>query len=204
MDYCIHKPDIKLGMTSGNLCLECRNNLLQLGTSIEALDAIDRILVHVRAEAIGKPISIDPNRAFIIMRFSNNDENDNAYLYGIKPGLEAVGIKPERADNVVPSSQILDKIKMYIDKYRFVVAKVDENNLNVYFELGLAMGSNKDVLLISESNISLNLPTDLKNWNCLIYPKGNYKELENKIVNYYHEYYGLKDIRGQEWKKNIS
>ena len=36
MDFCDHKPDIKLGMVAGNLCLDCRGALLQYGTPEEA------------------------------------------------------------------------------------------------------------------------------------------------------------------------
>ena len=191
MDFCINKSDIKLGMVSGNLCPKCRSSLRQLGTVSKALDAIDKVLVYVRDEAIGRPTILDPNSAFVIMRFTKNDENENAYKYGIKQGLESIGIKVERGDNVVSSGQILDKIKYHIDKARFIIAKVDEDNLNVYFELGLAMGYNKDVLLISERNVSLHLPTDLKNWECLTYEKGNYDQLKDKIFRYYKVHYGI-------------
>jgi hypothetical protein len=165
-----------------------------LGTSKDALNAICRILSHVRAEAIGRPILTDPSKAFVVMRFSHNDENDNSYKHGIKPGLEAAGIVVERADNIVSSSQILDKIRKYIDRCRFIVAKVDVNNLNVYFELGLAMGADKDVLLISERELSLNLPSDLRNWNCLTYTKGDYEELKEKVCKFYLDNYGLEKV----------
>ena len=101
------------------------------------------------------------------MRFTHNDENDNAWKYGIKAGLEAAGFNPVRADDQVESRQILEKISKQLNKSRLVIAKVDENNLNVYFELGLAMGLDKDVLLVSESSLVLNLPSDLRNWECL-------------------------------------
>lgn len=194
MDFCGHKPDIKLGMVAGNLCLDCRGILLRYGTLQEALDAIERILKFVRAEAIGRPILTEPNCAFIVMRFTQNDENDNAYRYGIKLGLGAVGIQVERADNVVTSSQILDKIRKYIDRSRFIIAKVDENNLNVYFELGLAMGADKEVLLISERDLILNLPSDLRNWECLTYTKGDYEELKKNVSKFFEDNYGFEKV----------
>lgn len=194
MDFCGHKPDIKLGMVAGNLCLDCRGILLRYGTLQEALDAIERILKFVRAEAIGRPILTEPNCAFIVMRFTQNDENDNAYRYGIKLGLGAVGIQVERADNVVTSSQILDKIRKYIDRSRFIISKVDENNLNVYFELGLAMGADKEVLLISERDLILNLPSDLRNWECLTYTKGDYEELKEKVSKFFEDNYGFEKV----------
>ena len=123
------------------------------------------------------------------MRFSTNDENDNAYKYGIECALERLGIDCIRADNGIPTGQLLENIEQCIERSRFVIAKVDSNNLNVYFELGLAMGQRKDVLLISEESLVLRLPADLRNWKCLTYTKGNYEELRDNIVAYFRENY---------------
>ena len=98
-------------------------------------------------------------------------------------------IKANRADNTVTSGQLLDKIERNIEKSRFIIAKVDSDNLNVYFELGLAMGLDKDVLLISEKGLVLQLPTDLKNWECLTYSKGDYEELKKNIIEYFKDNY---------------
>jgi nucleoside 2-deoxyribosyltransferase len=138
----------------------------------------------VRAEAVGKPIILDPTLAFVVMRFSQNDENDNTWRYGIKAGLTNCGFTAFRADDRVESMQIFEQIYRNILRSRIVVAKVDEQNLNVYFELGLAMGLGKDVLLVSESTLIINLPTDLNNWECLTYDRGNYEQLNQKIQNF--------------------
>lgn len=53
----------------------------------------------------------DEDAAFVVMRFSQNDENDHAYLYGIKPALERLKIKCIRADNQISSEQLLEKIE---------------------------------------------------------------------------------------------
>jgi len=190
-DFVGDKQDIKLGMVSGNMCLKCEGLLLQYGTNRNALEAVRRILAVVRDEAIGRPQIIDPSSAFVIMRFSQNDENDNAYKYGVKLGLTDIGLKVRRADDTVQSSQILDKVFQHIKTSRFIVAKVDTENLNVYFELGAAMGVSKEVLLISESTLIVNLPSDLRNWECLTYNKGDYEQLRNRIVQFYKNNYGL-------------
>ena len=109
--------------------------------------------------------------------------------YGIQPALNDMNIKCLRADDKVVSGQLLEKVQQSIKKCRFVIAKVDSENLNVYFELGLAMGLEKDVLLISEDSLVMQLPSDLKNWECLTYPKGNYEELKQRIIKYYKDNY---------------
>lgn len=188
-DLCINKSDIKIGMIAGNICPQCRSVLVRYGLNEKALNAVERMLLFVRSEAIGKPIIFDEDAAFIVMRFTTNDENDNAYKYGIKSALETLDIKVVRADNMISSGQLLEKVKRNIEKSRFIIAKVDYDNLNVYFELGLAMGLDKDVLLVSEKDLVLQLPSDLKNWECLTYSKGNYEELRDKIVKYFQDNY---------------
>jgi len=190
-DFSGHKPDVKLGMVAGNICLECEGTFLRYSISSAALNALRKILGIVRDEAIGRPKIIDTESAFVIMRFSQNDENDNAFKYGVKAGLSEVGLTVRRADDTVVSNQILDKIFHLIERSRFIVAKVDAENLNVYFELGAAMGLGKDVLLIAESSLVLNLPSDLRNWECLTYEKGNYEQLRERIAKFYRDNYGL-------------
>jgi len=142
-DFNYRKPDIKYGMRAGNLCTACEGSLREFGVDPSALDAVRRILSVVRDEAIGRPRIVDPFAAFVVMRFSQDDENDKAYRYGVRPGLEDVGLTAHRADDTVQSTQILDKVSRHLEQSRFIVAKIDTENLNVYFELGLAMGLKK-------------------------------------------------------------
>lgn len=188
-DLCMDKTDIHLKMIAGNICPKCRENLLRYGISEKAIYSVERILSYVRSEAIGRPIVFDEDAAFIVMRFSQNDENDHVFLYGIRPALGKLKIKCIRADNQITSGQLLEKIKKNIEKSRFVIIKVDSNNLNVYFELGLAMGLNKDILLISQEDLVLHLPTDLINWECLTYSEGNYDQLKNKVIKFFADQY---------------
>lgn len=188
-DLCINKSDIKLGMISGSICPQCRAVLDTYGVNEKAINAVEKMLWHVRAEAIGKPIVYDENAAFVIMRFTKNDENNNAFKYGINSALESLGIKCVRADFQITSGQLLEKIARSIERSRFIIAKIDSDNLNVYFELGLAIGLNKDILLVSENDWVLHLPSDLKNLECLTYPKGDYETLKEKIIKYYVDNY---------------
>ena len=190
-DMNIKKSDIKYGMIAGNMCFDCEGSFRQYGVYPAAIDAIRRIANTVRDESIGRNSLVRPSSAFVIMRFDKNSENANAFAHGIEPGLRAVGLTPHRADDTVQSGQILTKILECLERSRFIVAKVDEENLNVYFELGLAMGLDKDVLLISESTLLMNLPSDLRNWECLTYDRGNYKQLQKKVEDFFETNYHL-------------
>jgi hypothetical protein len=106
------------------------------------------------------------------MRFSEDDENQAAFERGIKPGLRDVGIVARRADDFIESRPLLEKITSQILGSRFIVAKVDAKRMNIYYELGLAMGHRKDVLLVSEQKWTNRLPSDLSNRECLLPQRG--------------------------------
>ncbi len=190
-DMAVNKPDIKYGMVAGNVCATCVARLKSLGARQEAIDSLIGILELVRSEALGIPVTLDPDEVFVVMRFTENDENDNAWKYGIRVGVERSGLRVLRADNRVESGQLLDKIQRHLARGRLVIAKVDQDNLNVYFELGLAMGMRKDVLLVSDDSLLLSLPSDLRNWECLTYRKGDYDQLANRISEFLKANYGL-------------
>lgn len=190
-DFCGKKSDIKIGMVAGSICPTCKAYLLRFGISNCAIDAVEKMISFVRASSIGRPMLINTNEAFVIMRFTRNDENDHAYQYGIKDALENLGLDVVRADNKIETEQILKQVTIAIERSRFIIVKVDSNNLNVYFELGYAMGLSKDILLICEENEIANLPTDLNNVECLTYPNGDYKTLSEKITKYYVDNYHI-------------
>jgi hypothetical protein len=108
-----------------------------------------------------------------------------------KPGLRDVGIVAQRADDAIESRPLLEKITQQILRARFVVAKVHVNRMNIYYELGLAMGRNKDVLLVSEQDLVERLPSDLSNWECLTYPRGDYSLLRRRVAKYYRDNHHL-------------
>ena len=43
---------------------------------------------------------------------------------------------------------------------------------------------------MSESSLAANLPSDLKNWECLTYDKGDYEQLKTKVSDFLTEKYG--------------
>jgi hypothetical protein len=190
MDYCRNKRELKLGMLAGYICPKCKGHLRQLDATPAQISAIERILDYVQAVSKGEDrVPEDWDSAFVVMRFSEDDENQAAFEHGIKPGLRDVGIVARRADDVIESRPLLEKITSQILSSRFIVAKVDARRLNIYYELGLAMGHRKDVVLVSEEKWTNRLPSDLSNWECLTYPKGDYAALRRKVAKFYRENY---------------
>ncbi len=114
------------------------------------------------------------------MRFSEFDENANAYKYGVKEGIERAGLTCHRADDEYTAGSILTKVMDYIKRSRVIVVKVDHPNLNVYYELGVARALDKDVILVAAQDL-LGLPTDINNIECVTYQQGNYDGLATRV-----------------------
>lgn len=187
-DFCKKKDEIKLGMRAGMICPECKAKLFQYGMQSNILYNIENLLNYVRDEIIGNPSRINVKDVFIIMEYSYMDENYNAYLYGICEALKFLNLNCLRADSTIESSLILEKIKNMILESNFIIAKIDCKNLNVYFELGYALGLGKKILLLSNKDYIINLPSDLNNVECITYTKGNYVELKEKVIMYFERY----------------
>lgn len=114
-----------------------------------AISSCERVLRYVRANAVGITELVDYDAAFMVMRCAEYDENDNAHKHGIAPVLADVGVKPVVARDKPLEGSVLGRIRDDIRGRRFVIARVDEPNLNVYFELGYAGQSRKTHSLTS-------------------------------------------------------
>jgi hypothetical protein len=180
-DMCMDKSSIRLGMVSGALCPECVAALQQYGVSDEQIAAMRRLLALVRQEALGLPRPFDPTAAFVVMRFSEFDENANAYEYGVKVGIKEAGLSCHRADDHYSAGPLLTKVLGSIERARVVVVKVDHPNLNVYYELGAAQAMGKDLLLVAANELVGQLPTDINNIECITYAQGDYKGLAASV-----------------------
>lgn len=112
---------------------------------------------------------------FVLMPFSENLKD--LYLYGIRGAAEKNGYVCRRADEIQHNSDVLKEILFYIEKADFLIAEVTEDNPNVYYELGIAHGKNKDVILLTKEGSEI--PFDLKGKNHIIYSSIN--NLEEKL-----------------------
>lgn len=103
---------------------------------------------------------------FVIMPF----RPELSYLYRfLKQHVEQVfEIRCERADDRVLTTPLLDKIKDMIEKADFVIADISGRNPNVFYELGMAHATNKDVILITHDDVA-DTPTDIKAYEFIRY-----------------------------------
>jgi hypothetical protein len=123
---------------------------------------------------------------FVLMPFS--EDLKDTYLYGIRGAAEKTGYICLRADEIEHNSDILQQILYYIQKAEVLIAEGTDRNPNVYYEIGIAHGKNKDVILLTKHETSI--PFDLKGKNHIIY--ATIHDLEEKLV---------KRLKGLELRK---
>ncbi len=91
----------------------------------------------------------------------------------VKPTVESAKLRCERADDIHGTSLITWDIWERINRARFLIAELTDQNPNVFYELGLAHALSKDVILITQSMDFV--PFDLKTIRCIVYeftPRG--------------------------------
>jgi len=176
------KRHIKFKMLCGCICGRCRASLLEFGVTPIHLDSLDVMLDSVRLNAIGRQKFIDPQQVFIAMRFTENDENGNSYRYGVLPAVEAdLRLKAIRADASPGTESLVAKVFRMIDESKYSLILVGEENLNVYFEYGYALGRTKPVIVVVRADKIASLPTDIRGFEYVVYDTGNYEQLRERL-----------------------
>jgi hypothetical protein len=104
-------------------------------------------------------------RAFVIMPF----EAGFAEIYSgfVKPTLESAGYEVLRADDLQDQHQILKDIVSGLAKSDLIVADLSDSNSNVYYELGIAHGLRRPVILLTQDIDEL--PFDLRPYRAIPY-----------------------------------
>jgi hypothetical protein len=113
----------------------------------------------------GSRFTLDTQLCFILMPFASKFQS--IYDKHIKPTVRRAGLTCVRADDIQGTNQITWDIWEYINRSRFLVAELTDQNPNVFYELGLAHALSKDVVLITQSMEFVSF--DLKAIRCIVY-----------------------------------
>lgn len=130
----------------------------------------------------------DPHSCFVVMPFKD------PYLAMlnnvIRPVLERCGFACDTAGGP-ELGPIIDQIWVGINRAQVVVAEVTEDNMNVWYELGLAHALSKQVVMLRKSKPEdVAIPFDIRHQNVLVYDpdKGDLgKRLEAWIAPLVHK-----------------
>ena len=185
-DFCRQKTDVRYKLVGGNLCGQCEGSLRGFGIGDEGLSTIRHMLHVMRLDGLGRLEPIDDGQVFVAMRFSKNDNNDHSFLYGIKPACASLGLEARRADDMAgmgPNS-LISRILSMINRSWLVIVLAGENNLNVFFEYGYALGRGKPIPVVLPKSKIPEAPTDIKGFECVVYEDGDFEGLRKEVVRY--------------------
>ncbi len=112
-------------------------------------------------DSIGYIQNITNGRSFVFVIMTYNSKWD-FYENHIKRITENLtGLKCIRADDVLSSGDdLLEKIHRLIKKAEIIIADISETSPNIFYELGYAVASEKQILIIVKKGTTI--PTDLK------------------------------------------
>ncbi len=103
--------------------------------------------------------------AFVLMPFA--EQYEPMYLEIIKKTVEEAGLISKRADDFFQSRRIMVDIQKSIQEAKFVIGDFSGKNVNVFFEVGLAHGMGKPVILLTQS--LEDVPPKLQGVRCIQY-----------------------------------
>lgn len=133
-------------------------------------------------------VQVHSDQAFVAMWF--DEEMDEAWEKGFKPGIVDAGYKWSRADLEQHNDKIDDEIIAGIRRSRFLVAdftsKPKEARGGVYYEAGFAQGLNIPVIFTCRRDIfeSDDIHFDTRQFNHIVWddPEDLRKQLKNRIA----------------------
>lgn len=97
---------------------------------------------------------------FVIQCF-DGDIYDRRYRETFAPAIEKAGAKPIRADEVLGTKPVVEKIEQGLRAADVAFAEVSENNANVFLELGYALALNVPTIIVCDRARRASLPFDI-------------------------------------------
>ena len=134
-----------------------------------------------------KDFAYEQNKVFVGMQFDTT--TDEIYEV-IKKACIDNGLEPNRVDELVGASSIINDIERLIEEAEFIILDLTYSNANVYYELGYAFGSENresDILLLAKDGTDLKY--DVRHRRVLFY-KDAYdlqKKLNEKLPKFIEE-----------------
>lgn len=110
-------------------------------------------------------LSVVEKTAFVLMPFA--DDFFDVYKYFISECIQRAGYVVKRADDIKSQNNIIGDIVDGIVNSDLIVADLTGANPNVYYELGIAHGLNKKVILLTQEINEI--PFDLRSYRVVGY-----------------------------------
>jgi predicted Rossmann-fold nucleotide-binding protein len=92
---------------------------------------------------------VTSREVFVIMSFKDSPEYKDLRI-AIQKACQRFGYNARRVDESSDRKRIIPEIMRGIRQSAFIIADISEDKSNVYWELGLASGMNKDIIVVAK------------------------------------------------------
>lgn len=123
---------------------------------------------------------------FVIQPFDNGGRFDKRYKDVFSPAIQEAGLEPYRVDNDPSVSVPIEDIQDGIRRATACLADITLDNPNVWFELGYALASDKQICLVCSEDRIGKYPFDVQHRSIINYrleSKSDFAALQEKIVD---------------------
>jgi len=124
------------------------------------------------------------DKCFIIQPF-DKDKFDRRFEDIFKPAIIKANLEPYRIDQDLSVRIPIDEIEKSIKDSSICFAEITTDNPNVWYELGFAFASDKDVVLVCSDERKGNYPFDIQHRQIITYKttsKSDFEVLEDTIT----------------------
>ncbi|WP_426753607.1 hypothetical protein [Myxococcus sp. Y35] len=128
------------------------------------------------------------DRCFVIQPFDRG-KFDKRYGDTYEPAIKAAGLTPYRVDCDPQVTIPIDEIEKNIRESRVCLADITTDNPNVWYEVGFAIASRKDVVLLCSTEREGKFPFDIQHRSILKYgidSASDWIKLKNSIAERLH------------------
>jgi hypothetical protein len=121
----------------------------------------------------------------VIQPFDDGGKFDKRYADVFEPAIRDAGLEPYRVDNDPSVTIPIEEIQDGIRRASVCLADITMDNPNVWFELGYALASNKEICLICSEERTGKYPFDVQHRTITKYrveSKSHYSCLQSEIT----------------------
>lgn len=119
---------------------------------------------------------------FVIQRF-DGDIYDRRYRETFAPAIQKAGAKPVRADEVLGTKPVVEKIEQGLRTADIAFAEISEDNANVFLELGFALALGVPTVIVCDKGRRQYLPFDIAHRPVLFYSTNAQSDYERISVD---------------------
>lgn len=121
---------------------------------------------------------------FVIQPFDKGNFDDR-YNDTFQPAIQNAGLEPYRVDKDFSVRVPIDTIEENIRLSKICFAEITTDNPNVWYELGYAFASSKDVVMVCSDERQSKFPFDIQHKHIITYKTGSsshFETLKNNIT----------------------